>query len=88
MPWPKLKLKQKKLNENLCFLSVFPGRGLHWFSKVVRVETEGGFSFLQHLVHCGDIVPAFQISYTATNVAFSKAALACLRELLHLFSPV
>lgn len=52
------------------------------------METEGGFSFLQHLVHCGDIGPAFQVSYMAANVAFSKAALACLRELLHLFSPV
>lgn len=88
MPWHELKLKLKKLKRNFCFLSLFSGPDLHCFSAVVRVETEDGFSVLQHLVHCGDIGPAFQISYMAANVAFSKAVLACLIELLRLYSPV
>lgn len=62
-----------------------------WPSLFFRGDKSGGrrwLLILQHLVHCGDIVAAFQLSCEAANVAYSKAALSCLREFIGLYSPV
>lgn len=85
VPWHELKIKLKR---NFHFLSPFPGPGLHCFSEVIRVEAEGSFSFCSTCFFCGDIGPAFQLSYEAANVAYFKATLACLREFLGLYCPV
>lgn len=80
MPQRELRLKLKR---NIHFLSPFPGPGLRCFSEVIRAEAEGSFSFCRTWFTLVTLaVPAFQLSYEAADVSYSKAALACLREFL------
>lgn len=85
MPWHELKLKLKR---NSHFLSAFLRPGFHWFSDVIKSRGRRQLHILQHLVHCGGISTAFYLSYKSANVAYSRAALDCLRGFLGFCSPV